>query len=179
MGMASAVNAARPVLAGTIVAVLVAGIAVAVIRPGDLGGDGGLDAAGPATSTTLAGDSDPVPPPEGSADPETTAPPDANSGDSPTPAPTPAPTTAPAPTTPPASEVPTVPTTVPAVPGSAPAPSPAPDPPPVAGPTGELGSPPTLAHTGRADGLAPLAVALLLAGAGAWRATRSDLESAA
>jgi hypothetical protein len=148
MGMASAVNAARPVLAGTIVAVLVVGIAVAVIRPGDLGGDGGLDAAGPATSTTLAGDSDPVPPPEGSADPGATAP---------------------------ASEVPTLPTTVPVVPGSAPAPDPA----PVAGPTGELGSPPTLAHTGGADGLAPLAVALLLAGAGAWRATRSDLESAA
>lgn len=136
----------RPVLAGTIVAVLAAGIAVAVVRPGDLGDGGGLDDAARPTTTAPAGD--PAPGPQGTDEPATTAPGGAGAG---------------------VAEGTT--TTAPADPGAGggtatTAPSPAPAP----APAGDPERAPTLAHTGGSDELAPLAVALLLAAAVARRA---------
>lgn len=137
----------RPVLAGTIVAVLVAGIAVAVVRPGDLGGDGRTDAAAPTTTTPA---DRPTPEPEGTDVPRTTTPAGSGvDGAGGTVAPTPS----------------SVPTTAPAVPTtSSPAPFDSPAPAPADGRTRDSQRPPTLADTGGSPVLAPLAVALLVAG---------------
>lgn len=142
---------ARPALAAAIIVVLLAGIAVAVIQPGDLGGDGELDAAGPTTTTTgLSGA--PAPEPGGTETPDPTAPAPTGGGDGPaTTAAPPVPTTTPVPGAP-------APTTTAPAPGSDPA--------------GESQPRPTLAHTGGSDVLAPLAAALLLAGTLGRRALR-------
>jgi hypothetical protein len=142
---------ARPPLAAAIVAVLGAGVALAVIRPGDLATDEQTLAQGPTTTTTpplstttTTTSRPPTPPPAAEpgtgpgagSTPETTA-------ATPTTRPTPAPTTTAAPP-PPAS------TTLP----------------------GDAG-PPRLAHTGDPPLGAPLGLALVVAaGAARWASTR-------
>ncbi len=152
VGMPSGVSS-RPALAAAIVVVLLAGIAVAVVQPGDLGGDGALDAAGPTTTTTVPSGA-PAPEPGGTETPESTVPAPAPTAGGDGPAITPAP---PIPTTTPVPGAPAPTTTAPAS-GS--------------DPRGESQPRPTLADTGGSDVLAPLAAALLLAGTLGRRASR-------
>ena len=161
-----------PVLAGTIVAVLVAGTVLVIVRPGDLGGEGRSDATGPTTTAPVG---QAAPDPQATDVPRTTTPSGSTSDDASgtaTTAPSPVPTTGPVPgppTTAPAS--PPTPTTTAPVPDGSPAPTPGSD------PSGGSQAPPILAHTGGSDVLAPLAVVLLLAGTAGRLALRSSAPS--